>query len=242
MAPQSETTKPLNPQASRRCSLQQHLVRAGWELIDGVVGAHHRLHVALGHRGAECGQVGFFKVARAGIDVESMPQALGPAVHREVLAGRDGAQVLEVVALHAADEGNAHAAGQERIFAVGLLAAAPARIAKDVDVGRPERESVKDAVVAFALRLVVLGAGLVGDHVAHAVQHRCGPRWRPCRWPAERRLHIRRAPRRAGPRSRSGSRECQGAEWPWPSLPAALLFPPASSGRPDHERARCGER
>ena len=83
----------------------------------------------------------------------------GPLVHGEVLAGGDGAQVVQVVALHAVNEGHAQPAGEERIFAVGLLAAAPAGIAKDVDVGRPEGEAVKDAVVAFALRLVVFGAG-----------------------------------------------------------------------------------
>ena len=58
---------------------------------------------------------------------------------------------------------------RKRIFAVGFLAAAPAGIAKDVDVRRPEGESVKDAVVAFALGLVVFGTGLGGDDVAHGV-------------------------------------------------------------------------
>ena len=38
-------------------------------------------------------------------------------------------------------------AGEERIFAVGFLAAAPARIAKDVDVGRPEIEALEDLAV-----------------------------------------------------------------------------------------------
>ena len=114
IAPQSETTKPLKPHASRRCSLQQHLVGAGGELVDGVVGAHHGLHVALGDGGAKGGQVGLFEIARAGIDVEAVAQLLRAAVHGEVLAGGDGAQMIEVVALHAADEGDAQAAGQER--------------------------------------------------------------------------------------------------------------------------------
>ncbi len=150
---------------------QQHLVGAGRPLIDGVVGAHHGLHVAFGDGGAEGRQVGLFEIARAGIDIEAVAQLLGAAVHREVLTGGDGAQMLEVVALHSADEGDAEAAGEERVFAVGFLAAAPARIAEDVDVGRPEGESIEDAVIAFALGLVVFGAGFRGNDVAHAADH-----------------------------------------------------------------------
>ena len=65
-----------------------------------------------------------------------------------------------------------HAAGEERIFAVGFLPAAPARIAKDVDVGRPEGEAEERFVLVVAHGLVVLGAGLGGDGLAHAVHQR----------------------------------------------------------------------
>ena len=51
--------------------LEQHLVGAGGELIDGVVGAHHGLHLAFGDGGAKGGQIGLFEIARAGIDVDS---------------------------------------------------------------------------------------------------------------------------------------------------------------------------
>ena len=74
--------------------------------------------------------------------------------------------------MHPGHESDAHAAGQEGIFAIGLLAAAPAGIAKDVDVWRPEGEAIEDAVIAFALRLIVFGAGFVGDDVTHRVHHR----------------------------------------------------------------------
>ena len=58
-----------------------------------------------------------------------------------MFGGGDHLEVMRIVALHALDERHRHAAGEERIFAVGLLAAAPARIAKDVDVGRPEGQA-----------------------------------------------------------------------------------------------------
>ncbi len=180
--------------------LEQHLVGAGRPAVNRVIGAHHRLHVALDHRGAEGGQVGLFQIARAGVHVEAVAHGLRPAVHGKVLAGGHRAQVVQVSALHAADKGHAHLGGQERVFAVGLLAAAPARIAKDVDVRRPEGQPEKDAVVALPLRLVVLAR-------APRWRSRCpcrgpwpGPRWRPCRWPAERRWQY---PARATPCSAS---------------------------------------
>jgi hypothetical protein len=65
-------------------------------------------------------------------------QLLGPAVHRKVLAGRNRAKMIQVLALHAGYKGDPQTAGKKRIFSVGLLAPPPARIAKNVDIGRPE--------------------------------------------------------------------------------------------------------
>ena len=58
---------------------------------------------------------------------------------------------------------------QERVFAVGLLAAAPARVAEDVDVRRPERQATKDAALAAPQELMVLGAPFVADRRGDAV-------------------------------------------------------------------------
>ena len=44
--------------------LEQHLVGAGRPAVDGVVGAHDGLHMALGDGGAECGQICLFEIAR----------------------------------------------------------------------------------------------------------------------------------------------------------------------------------
>ncbi len=92
-----------------------------------------------------------------------MPVVLGAAVDGEVLGRGDQLQVARVVALQALDERDAHAGGQVWVFAVGFLAATPARVAEDVDVGRPEGEPLVDAALALAQGLVVLGARFVGD-------------------------------------------------------------------------------
>ena len=72
-------------------------------------------------------------------------------MHGEVLGRGDHAIVVRIVALHAGNEGHAHAAGEERILAVGLLAAAPARIAEDVNVGCPEVEAFQDVAMPGSL-------------------------------------------------------------------------------------------
>jgi hypothetical protein len=87
---------------------------------------------------------------------------------------------LEITVLHLLDAGDIldrDARGEERILAVGLLPAAPARIAKDVDVGRPETQPVI-GLAAFAVTdgLVILGPGLVGDDLPDLVDQRRVPR------------------------------------------------------------------
>ena len=70
--------------------------------------------------------------------------------------------IFGIIPLQAANERHAQRAGQERIFAVGFLAATPARIAENVDVGRPKSQPVVNVAVAV-VRLavvVVLGAAL----------------------------------------------------------------------------------
>src|ERR1035438_9319034 len=66
--------------------LQKHGVCAGWPAIDGVIGAHDRLHMAFGHGGAEGRQESFFKIARRRVYVESVAEGLGAAVDGKMLA------------------------------------------------------------------------------------------------------------------------------------------------------------
>ena len=89
--------------------LEQELVGAGGLAVDAVVGAHHRVGLGLGDRGAEGGQIGVELVVLADVDVGRVARRLGAAVHGVVLGRGDDAVVLGIVALHAGDEGNAHA-------------------------------------------------------------------------------------------------------------------------------------
>ncbi len=115
--------------------LQQVGVGAGRDVVDRIIGAHDGIDVGFGDRGAEGRQVGVFEIVRRRADVGLMSGGFGAGVDGEVFRGGDGLVIVRIVALQAFDEGDAHAAGQVRVFAVGFLAAAPARVAEDVDVG-----------------------------------------------------------------------------------------------------------
>ena len=146
---------------------EEHLAGAGGDFVDGVVGAHDGVGLAFDDGGAEGGQVGVPEIVRGGIDVGLVARGFGAAVDGVVLGGGDGAEVFGIVALDAFDEGCAEAGGEEGIFAVGFLAAAPARIAEDVDVGRPDGEAVVDG-------------------------RECCVRWRRCTWREPRWRRLRR--------------------------------------------------
>ena len=137
-ASQSETTYPWKPHLPRNWSCSRYwLAHAGSPLI--ALYAHitePALPSTIG--GAECGLVGVHLVVLAHVHIGKVPGRLRAAVHGIVLGCCDRAVVLRIVALHSGDVGNAHAAGEERIFAVGLLSAAPARITEDVQVRGPE--------------------------------------------------------------------------------------------------------
>ena len=154
---------------------EEHFAGAGGDVVDRVVGAHDGVGVALGDGGAEGGQVGVPEIVRSGIDVGLVARGLGSAVDGVVLGRGDGAEVVRIVALDAFDEGGAEAGGEEGIFAVGFLAAAPARIAKDVDVGRPDGEAVVAVVIAVGDGVVVLRARFSGDDFADGVDERRVP-------------------------------------------------------------------
>ena len=64
--------------------------------------------------------------------------ALFVAVGQEVLEQRGGLPVFGVVTLHALDERHGESPGEKRVLAVALLVAAPADVAAQVGVGRPD--------------------------------------------------------------------------------------------------------
>src|ERR1700756_5555913 len=96
-----------------------------------------------------------------------MASGFGTAVNGIVFGRGDDAVILGIVALHAGHKRDGQASAQERILAIGFLAASPARIAKDVDVRRPEIEALENVGVPSALVLSVFDLPFNPDGRCH---------------------------------------------------------------------------
>src|ERR1700683_2208559 len=107
-----------------------------------------------------------------------MSLGLGPAVDGEVFWRCDCLEVIGIGALQAADEGGSDLSSEEWVFTVGLLTAAPSRVAIDIDIGRPEGEAVEDGMIALALRLVIFGTRFGGNGIGHLMDEAGVPRGR----------------------------------------------------------------
>ncbi|OPZ66652.1 MAG: hypothetical protein BWY82_02970 [Verrucomicrobia bacterium ADurb.Bin474] len=91
-------------------------------------------------------------------------------MHGVVFGAGGREQVVGVVTLKSLHEGNAQAGCEERILSVGFLTAAPARIAKDVHIRRPEGQAPEDGTLErCALVTVEFGASFDADHGCHLV-------------------------------------------------------------------------
>src|SRR6266566_1764889 len=133
----------LEMPGTTKCVLQKELICAGRLTIDRVVGAHHGIGMAFNNRCAKCRRVRVQLVVLADVNVGEMTRRLRPAVNSEMLRRRDNSKIVRIVSLHSGDERYSQAPAQERIFSIRLLAAAPAGIAEDIDVGRPEIQPAK---------------------------------------------------------------------------------------------------
>ncbi len=123
--------------------------------------------------GAKRGEIRVLEIVIGNVDVDAVARRFGSTVHSKVLGRRYQLQVMRIVALQAFDKLHAQARGEKWILAKGLHAAAPARIAKDVDVRRPESEPCEAAVIVVANGLVVLGAAFDRDDLRDPA-HECG--------------------------------------------------------------------
>jgi hypothetical protein len=157
---------------------EQHVAATRRLAVDAVVCTHERVRATFANAHLEVGQIALAQVTLAHDGVERVALWLRSAVDGEVFHGRDGLEVLRVVALQPADELDRQLTRQKRIFAVRLLSASPAGIPEDVDVRRPEREALISAEAPVPHVLVMLGARLVGDDGRHAEDEAVVPRGR----------------------------------------------------------------
>lgn len=107
-----------------------------WHAVDLVVGRHHAHDARLRHRRMEGHQEVLAKDALGDVHGSDVGPALGLAVRRVVLRRRDHMLAVDARAgpLQRLHDGNAHARDEERVLAVRLVGATPARLAAEVEV------------------------------------------------------------------------------------------------------------
>jgi hypothetical protein len=90
---------------------------------------------------------------------------LWSAVHGIMFRRGGDLDIIWIIPLQSLDEGHPQAARQIRVLAVGFLAPAPARIAKDVDVEAPKRQPFLLSVIPVSESFMVFGPGFRGNHI-----------------------------------------------------------------------------
>ena len=117
--------------------VEQPVVDVRRDAVDFVVGGHHAADVRFLDRGLKRHEEILANDALGIVAGSGVGAAFGLAVYGEVLGGGNDVMAVdrERIALQACDGGDAHARGQEGIFAVGFFGASPARIAGDVEHG-----------------------------------------------------------------------------------------------------------
>ncbi len=155
--------------------LQQRGVRARRLTINRVIRAHHAACLRLHNGRAKCRQIRVFEIVWRRIDIGRMPCTLRSRVHRIMLRRCNRLVIVRIIPLQSLDKVDSEAAGKERIFAIRLLTATPARVTEDIDVGRPDIKSEINTMDALAQCFTIFRASLRADRRRHITHQRHVP-------------------------------------------------------------------
>src|SRR5260370_10228138 len=142
-------------------------------MVHGVVRAHEGIGSGFRDGCTEGRQIGVLEIAPRYLNIHARARRLRTAVDSKVFWRGHGLQIFRIITLETGHERDADSRSQVRVLAVRFLPASPARIAKDIDVGRPDGQSpipVRGTITANAR--VVLGAKLSADGVRDLVDQR----------------------------------------------------------------------
>ena len=164
--------------------LQQTCAATARIIVESLVGTHHLAHLRILHQRLEGRHVGLPEVAHRHIgEVDGVASVFRSAVYGIVFGTRPELAILRRLrSLQSAHHLCAHHGGQIGVFAIGLLATSPARVAEDVHVRCPYAQAVE--LLVFALQVVhavvILRTKLGAGHVEHPIHHVRVPRCRHC--------------------------------------------------------------
>ena len=142
-----------SPSVTKRI-LQQHLASAAGLPVCPVIGAHHGLNSCFLHQRLECRQIGFLQILLADNCIKAVADILGTAVYCEVLCAGCCLQIIFIMSLQTLHKTNTESGGQVRVLTKSFVSAAPSGITENIDIGRPEGQTlVYVRVIIFLLHV-----------------------------------------------------------------------------------------
>ncbi len=135
--------------------------------VCAIVSTHHRLHTGFLHTCLKCRKISFPQILFIHACIEAVTHILRTAVHRKMLGTRCCLEILLIMPLQSHNIAHAKPAGQIGVLAKRLMSPSPARVAENIDIGRPERQSLINVFIVPLLLHDKLCPRLCGDRIAH---------------------------------------------------------------------------
>ena len=142
----------------------QRRTSAAWLSVCPVVSAHDRFYACFLHKRLKCRKVGLLHILRRRLGVKLMSERLRSGVHRKMLRTCRRLQGISI-SLQAFYKRHTKTACQIRILSICLMTAPPARIAENVDIRRPEGQSLVNITVVFGRAGIVFCTSLCRNHI-----------------------------------------------------------------------------
>src|ERR1041385_289444 len=141
---------------------EQEFTRVARFIEGAVVSAHHRFDFGFHDQLFESWKVCIVEVVFRNDGIEGVAIFFGTGMNSIMFSAGCRFEIFGMIALQAFDKLGCHFAGKEWILTPGFLSAPPAWVAENVDIRRPERQSLELVSATIAAQgFVVFGTGLV---------------------------------------------------------------------------------
>ena len=123
--------------------------------VCAVVGPHDCFHPGFLYKCTKGRKVRFPQILLGNFGIKIVPLIFRARMDCEMLGAGSGAQIVRVIALHTFHKAYAQARGQIRIFTIGFVPSAPARVTEYIYIRRPDRQALVDIPILIAAIHVV---------------------------------------------------------------------------------------
>ncbi len=145
--------------------LEQPFAAAARLVVRAVIRSHNDFHASLFDTCLKGGQIRFPKILFTHNRIETVSLVLRTGMHSKVLCAGSDLHIRIVVPLHSLNKSDTQSRSQVRILSKCFMSPAPSRIAENIYIGRPERKSFVNVIIAVLLLHIKLRASFVGNRL-----------------------------------------------------------------------------